>query len=137
MSSSFDPRLTPARADLAADFLRGAIEAADYAKGVAKCVIAPSAPVHSAPDFAAGKSTELLMGEGFIVYEEKNGWAWDVELLQNPDRALASTENIVVSSDSVVLDKCGRWCNVARYIIEQQIKSARIVDLSGKGNSTQ
>ena len=100
MSSSFDPRLTPARADLAADFLRGAIEATDYAKGVAKCVTAPSAPVHNAPDFAAGKSTELLMGEGFIIYEEKNGWAWGQAVLDDyvgyvPADALGLTNNPV------------------------------------------
>ena len=46
MSSSFDPRLTPARDDLAADFLRGAIERPNYAKGITKCVTAPSAPLH-------------------------------------------------------------------------------------------
>ena len=69
-----------------------------------------------------------------IIYElvEKNGWNWDVELLQNPDIKLSSTENIIVSSDSVVLDKCTRWCNLARYIIEQQIKSANIIDLRGE-----
>ena len=37
MSTKYDPRLTPARDDLAADFLRGAIEAPNYAKGVTKC----------------------------------------------------------------------------------------------------
>ena len=73
MTSSYDPRLTPARDDLAADFLRGAIEAPNYAKGSAKSVTAPSAPLHSAPDPASGRATELLMGEGFVVYEEKEG----------------------------------------------------------------
>jgi hypothetical protein len=69
-----------------------------------------------------------------IMYEliEKNGWEWDVELSQNPDKELIGTERIVVSSDSDVLDKCGTWSNLAKYITERNIGSARIIDLGGK-----
>ena len=68
-----------------------------------------------------------------IMYEliEKNGWEWDVELSQNPDKELIRTERIVVSSDSDVLDKCGRWTNLAEYITVSDIDSAHIIDLSG------
>jgi hypothetical protein len=68
-----------------------------------------------------------------IMYEviEKNGWRWDVELSQNPDKELIETDRIVVSSDSDVLDKCGRWINLAEYIIEHSISSTQMVDLSG------
>jgi hypothetical protein len=68
-----------------------------------------------------------------IMYEviEKNNWGWDVELSQNPDKELIKTDRIVVTSDSAVLDKCGRWINLANYIIEHNISSTRTIDLSG------
>lgn len=73
---NFDPRLTPAREDLAADFLRSVVKVPRYAKGVRKQVITPVAPLRSAPRNDAGLSTELLTGEGFTVYDEADGWAW-------------------------------------------------------------
>ena len=73
---SFDPRLTPAREDLAADFLRAVVEAGRYEKGDRKAVTAPRAPLHGSPDSNSQMTTELLMGERFTVYEEKDGWAW-------------------------------------------------------------
>lgn len=67
-----------------------------------------------------------------IIFEliEKNSWQWDVKLLQNPDSELARTDKVVISSDSNVLDKCRSWSNLAGYILKQQIRQARIFDLS-------
>ena len=71
-----DPRLTPAREDLAADYLRAVVKVPNYAKGVRKQVRLSYAPLHGRPDTASGRLTEALMGEGFTVYEEKGGWSW-------------------------------------------------------------
>lgn len=71
-----DPRLTPAREDLAADYLRSVIKVPHYAKGVRKQVRLSYAPLHARPDTASGRLTEALMGEGFTVYEENHGWSW-------------------------------------------------------------
>lgn len=73
---SADPRLTPARPDLAADFLRSVVDADDYAKGTIKQVCVPAGPMHVAPDASAQMATEALMGERVTVYEDKDGWAW-------------------------------------------------------------
>jgi cell wall-associated NlpC family hydrolase len=72
----FDRRLTPARADLAADHLRGLFDARRYAKGQAKRVIASSAPLRRAAQADAPLETEALHGEGVSVYDESDGWAW-------------------------------------------------------------
>ena len=68
-----------------------------------------------------------------IIYEliEKHGWDWDVELFRNPDKELIKGERIVASSDSDVLDKCGRWSNLTQYIIDSCVQSAKVIDLSG------
>ena len=61
---------------------------------------------------------------------EKNNWNWQIELLLSPDAELIKTAAVVASSDSVVLDGCKSWANLARAIIEEKIPAARLVDLS-------
>jgi cell wall-associated NlpC family hydrolase len=74
---TLDPRLTPARPDLAAEHLRGRIEAARFVAGEARAVTAPQAPVRRAPAPDAVLDTEALMGERVTVYETtEEGWAW-------------------------------------------------------------
>lgn len=53
-----------------------------------------------------------------------------VELVGNADASLKDQEG-VVSGDSIVLDRCHSWFNLARTIIESQIRDAWIIDLSG------
>ena len=71
-----DPRITPARGDLAARHLEGLVEAERYAEPVARMVVAPVAPVSATPDGAAEMTTQLLWGERFDAYEEEGLWAW-------------------------------------------------------------
>ncbi len=59
-----------------------------------------------------------------------NNWDWDIQLLLNPDAELIKTEFIAVSSDSVVLDNCKRWTNLAVDIITYKIKNSWVVDFS-------
>jgi hypothetical protein len=63
---------------------------------------------------------------------EKNGWGWEIELVISPDAVLIKGEKIVASSDSVILDKCGRWVDLAGEIIKKQIPAAKIIDLDIK-----
>ncbi len=53
-----------------------------------------------------------------LKYSRDNDLGWSVEVLQSPDNALALTDALVVTSDSDVLDKCGRWINLGRMILE-------------------
>ncbi|TCT06752.1 NlpC/P60 family protein [Aquabacter spiritensis] len=74
---SGDPRLTPARPDLAAEHLRGRVEAPSYAAGVRRRVVAPVAPVRRSPSARAPLDTEALCGETVMVYEtDGEGWCW-------------------------------------------------------------
>src|ERR1700761_8755747 len=73
----FDPRVTPARADLAAKVLEGRIAAPKYVAGRAYEVMAAQAPLRQAPRPDAPLDTEALMGERVTVYEwNDEGWAW-------------------------------------------------------------
>ena len=69
---------------------------------------------------------KTLIGE----LARKNEWEWDIELLPSPDAKLIKTDLTAASSDSVVLDGCKRWVNLARAIIEEKVPEARLVDLS-------
>src|SRR5262245_15297776 len=73
---SYDPRVTPARPDLAARHLEGKVEAARFVAGTVREIVAPQAPVRRAPSPDASLLTEGLMGERVTVYETIEGWAW-------------------------------------------------------------
>ena len=73
----FDPRITPARPDLAAAHLRGKVKAARFADGVAQEVIVGVAPMRKAPSHDAPLLTEALRGEHVTIYEtDEEGWSW-------------------------------------------------------------
>jgi hypothetical protein len=58
----------------------------------------------------------------------ESGLAWDIELVNNPDKVLADCEEVVISGDSDVLDKCSCWFNFSFEAISS-IQSCWLVDL--------
>ncbi len=77
MVRAFDPRLTPARADLAAKHLQGKVEAARFVEGRLYEIVEPQAPLRSEPRPDASLLTEALKGERVMVYDTNGeGWAW-------------------------------------------------------------
>ena len=74
---NFDPRITPARPDLAAKHLEGKVTAARFVAGEEREVIDAQAPLRERPFPDAPLMTEALMGERVTVYEfDQEGWAW-------------------------------------------------------------
>lgn len=72
-----DPRLTPARPDLAAKHLEGKVKAARFVEGTTFEVFDPIAPVRRAPSHDAALDTEALKGERVTIYDrDAEGWAW-------------------------------------------------------------
>ncbi len=72
-----DPRLTPARPDLAAKHLQGQVDAARFVEGHAREVIEPQTALRQEPSHAASQLTEALKGERVTVYEATDeGWSW-------------------------------------------------------------
>lgn len=74
--TKLDPRLTPARPDLAAAHLRGLVMAADYVEGRAMQIVTGVADVRSAPSHDAPLETQALFGEEATLYEDHEGWGW-------------------------------------------------------------
>jgi cell wall-associated NlpC family hydrolase len=90
-----DPRLTPARPDVAARYLEGKVEAARFADGEEREVVSAVAPVRREPSSNAMLDTQALHGERVTIYDRSaEGWAWgqlnsDGYVGWLPDHALA------------------------------------------------
>jgi cell wall-associated NlpC family hydrolase len=75
--TALDPRLTPARADLAAKHLEGSVTAARFVEGELREVVVPQAPLRRTPSPDTPLDTEALKGERVMIYETTaEGWAW-------------------------------------------------------------
>jgi cell wall-associated NlpC family hydrolase len=90
-----DPRLTPARPEVAAKYLEGKVKAARFVAGEAFCVSGSIAPLREAPASDAILLTQALKGERVTVYDrDGEGFAWgqlndDGYVGWIPDAALA------------------------------------------------
>jgi cell wall-associated NlpC family hydrolase len=90
-----DPRLTPARPDLAAKYLEGKIDAARFVVGEEFEIVDAIAPLREAPSSDAALLTQALKGERATIYDRNGeGFAWgqlngDGYVGWLPDRALA------------------------------------------------
>ncbi len=89
-----DPRLTPARGDLAAKYLEGRVEAKRFVAGEEFEISEAVAPLRCAPSPDAELATQALKGERATIYDRNGeGWAWgqlnsDGYVGWLPDRAL-------------------------------------------------
>lgn len=90
-----DPRLTPARGDLAAKYLEGKVRAARFVAGEEFAIAEALAPLRERPSSDAMLLTQALMGERVTIYDrDGEGFAWgqlngDGYVGWLPDRALA------------------------------------------------
>jgi hypothetical protein len=69
---------------------------------------------------------KTLIGE----LSRKNNWDWQIRLSLSPDFELTKTDLIIVSTDSVVLDGCKKWTNLAAEVITQKLPSATVIGLA-------
>ncbi|MBI5265348.1 MAG: C40 family peptidase [Bradyrhizobium sp.] len=90
-----DPRLTPARGDIAAGYLEGKVKADRFVTGEEFEVTEAIAPLRERPSSDAMLMTQALRGERVTVYDRNGeGWAWgqlaaDGYVGWLPDAALA------------------------------------------------
>ena len=90
-----DPRLTPARPEVAARYLEGKVKAARFVEGEVFEVAEAIAPLRVGPFTDAELATQALKGDHVTVYDHNGeGWAWgqlgsDGYVGWIPDAALA------------------------------------------------
>lgn len=68
-----------------------------------------------------------------MLYEmaTAQGWNWNVDLVYNPDKVLIAASEIVVSSDSIILNQAERWFNLGRKVVDRYVPNAQIIRLTG------
>ncbi|MGA9998264.1 MAG: DUF434 domain-containing protein [Pyrinomonadaceae bacterium] len=59
----------------------------------------------------------------------EQGFDWNVETVFSPDAEIISSDKIAVTSDSLILDRAGRWVNLHAYLIENYLPQSWLVDL--------
>jgi hypothetical protein len=88
--------------------------------GVRDCEILLDAPVSN-----SGRLRSLIDD-----LARERGWPLRARVVPDPDPALAQAAQVVASADGALLDRCGRWFNLARVCVQSSVPAARIVDLS-------
>jgi cell wall-associated NlpC family hydrolase len=74
--TDFDPRITPARGDIAAAHLKGRVKAEQYVEGKPHVVVRGRTALRKAPSEDSRLETELLFGQTFVVYETGTQFFW-------------------------------------------------------------
>lgn len=102
---------TPSALELIGNALREA--------SVGECVWLLDSPVSN-----SGRLRALLAESA-----SANRWNWRVELVMNPDAILKTAADVVITTDSAVLDECRAWIDLARHIVSARIAGAWVIDL--------
>ena len=68
-----------------------------------------------------------------MLYEvaAKESWDWKVDLVYNPDKVLIAASEVIVSSDSIILNQAERWFNLGRNVVDRYVPDAQIIRLAG------
>jgi len=90
--------------------------------GVQRCVWYLDRPVSN-----SGRLKKAL-----LEIAGQNRWDWQVELVNNPDAVLVAGDAIAATADSVILDQCARWFNLARWVTVSSVPDAWVVSLPGR-----
>ncbi len=56
-----------------------------------------------------------------------NEFNWQVNLVYDPDKILAQSENIVISSDGWIINHVRKWFNLGAYLLENHYITANII----------
>lgn len=58
-----------------------------------------------------------------------HGASWVVRLSAQTDNEISRSPHVVATADSAILDRCERWVNLARWLVETHLPSAWMIDL--------
>lgn len=58
-----------------------------------------------------------------------HGFNWSVDLVFSPDKVLAKSKHIVVTSDGWILNQVNQWFNLGEFILNKHIPDASIIEV--------
>ncbi|AZA79323.1 DUF434 domain-containing protein [Chryseobacterium sp. G0186] len=71
--------------------------------------------VFDQPVSNSGRIKEIVLD-----FARENNLNWDAELQYSPDKFLAESSEIAISSDAWILDHCKEWFNLIAYLAEEE-----------------
>ncbi|WP_300685657.1 DUF434 domain-containing protein [Chryseobacterium sp.] len=78
--------------------------------------------VFDQPVSNSGRIKQIL-----LEFADQNKLNWEAELQYNPDKFLAESPEVVVSSDAWILDHCKEWFNLIGYLIKEENLSVNLI----------
>jgi hypothetical protein len=76
-----------------------------------------------APVSNSGRLKQLILD-----LSKEHNLPWTVELVNDPDYILKNSKEIVVTSDSMILNEAVNWINLSKIIILNNIKNSQIIE---------
>ncbi|WP_420575070.1 DUF434 domain-containing protein [Kordia sp.] len=61
-------------------------------------------------------------------FATQHKYNWEIILDNNPDKMIAESNQIAISSDAWVLDNSKAWCNMVRHIVDEHIPQKNMVE---------
>ncbi len=61
-------------------------------------------------------------------FADENQLNWEIILDNNPDKLIAESGKIAISSDAWVLDNATTWCNMVRHIVDEHDPQKNVVE---------
>lgn len=61
-------------------------------------------------------------------FADEHNYNWEIILDNNPDKFIAKSEQIAISSDAWVLDNSTNWCNMVRHIVDNHVPQKNVVE---------
>jgi hypothetical protein len=107
-----------------------AVEETERAVALAGDVLAALRPASALWLLDSPVSNSGRLAERVRAVAASRGWPWEVETAFNPDRRIADSERVAVTSDSNVLDRAARWLNLARLVVELHTPNVWLIDLN-------
>jgi hypothetical protein len=107
-----------------------AVEETGRAVTLAGEVLSTLRPASALWLFDSPVSNSGRLAERVRAIAQEHNWPWQVRAEFNPDRTIANSQSLAVTSDSNVLDHAPRWLNLSRLVIERRVSKPWLVDLN-------
>jgi len=67
--------------------------------------------------------------QSILEFAEEHQLNWEFDLQYNPDKLLAESSEIIISSDAWILDHCKAWFNLIGYLIKEENLSVNLIKM--------
>ncbi|WP_426477221.1 DUF434 domain-containing protein [Chryseobacterium sp. CBSDS_008] len=64
-----------------------------------------------------------------LEYAQQYQLNWEADLQYNPDKFLAESSGLIISSDAWILDHCKEWFNLIAYLIGEESLSVNLIKM--------